>query len=98
MTIVVDPTRPRPLKTATGVSGEWKVVFSMGSDYFYFPSEQVTTAGEEVFFSDDEESSYFETAEILSDESFMRDVREGVEQMKRGKTVSWQQIKKELGL
>ena len=97
--------------TATGVSGE-RVIFSMGNEcsraawhrggsgeHFVVPPEQVNTAGEEVFFfSDDEESSYIETAEILSDESFMKDVREGIEQMKRGETISWEQVKKDLGL
>lgn len=39
-----------------------------------------------------------ETAEILRDKSFMEDVQEGIEQLTRGDTLSWQQVKKELDL
>ena len=42
------------------------------------------------------ESQWFETAEILSDESLMEDIREGIEQMERGETVSWEQVKEGL--
>lgn len=39
-----------------------------------------------------------ETLEIMHDEELMAAFREGVEALKRGETVAWEDVKRELGL
>ena len=42
--------------------------------------------------------SLAETIEILSDPETMREIAKGLEDYERGKSISWEKIKKDLGL
>ena len=42
--------------------------------------------------------SLVETLEILGDETLMRALRQSLKEARRGKTVSWEKAKRELGL
>ena len=42
--------------------------------------------------------SVVETMEIMSDPEMMAAFRQGVKEMKEGKTIPWEQVKRELGL
>ena len=44
------------------------------------------------------EDEAFETAEIMADHSLMLDLRESMDQMKSGDTVSWESLKEQLDL
>ncbi len=50
-----------------------------------------------VTISYEQMESLLETLEILADEEFTRQLKEGIQQDKEGKTVSWSEAKAELG-
>ncbi len=50
-----------------------------------------------VLMSVAEFESWKETNEILADKSLMRAIRKGEKEIKEGKTVSWEEVKKEFG-
>lgn len=39
-----------------------------------------------------------ETLEIMKDEDLMRSIRQGIREMEEGKTIPWEEVKKELNL
>jgi PHD/YefM family antitoxin component YafN of YafNO toxin-antitoxin module len=58
-----------------------------------------------VFFGDksllvpaDKAEALVETAEILADKALMEDIRQSMDEAKRGETVSWEEVKSQLGL
>ncbi len=51
-----------------------------------------------ILMSADEFDSWKETIEILSDEKLMKDIKEAEKEFKEGKTIPWEQVKKELNL
>ena len=46
----------------------------------------------------EEYETIVETLEILSDEDLMISLRQGIKEAKQGKTISWEQAKRKLGL
>lgn len=51
-----------------------------------------------VLMSAQEYESWKETNEILSDASLMRAIKEGEEDIKKGRVYDWEDVKKELGI
>lgn len=51
-----------------------------------------------VLISAAEYESWKETNEILSDSQLMKAIKEGEEDIKKGKVYDWEEVKKELGL
>ncbi|MBI2032131.1 MAG: type II toxin-antitoxin system Phd/YefM family antitoxin [Candidatus Levybacteria bacterium] len=51
-----------------------------------------------VIMSHAEFESWKETTEILSDPTLMKAIREGEKDIKKGKYVTWEELKKELNL
>jgi PHD/YefM family antitoxin component YafN of YafNO toxin-antitoxin module len=46
----------------------------------------------------DKAEALVETAEILADKALMEDIRQSMDEAKRGETVSWEEVKSQLGL
>ena len=42
--------------------------------------------------------SIMETLEVMADEEMMKALRQGIKEMKEGKTVPWEKVKEELGI
>lgn len=51
-----------------------------------------------VLISSDEYESWKETNDILSDPALVKAIGQGEKELKAGKGISWQKVKKELGL
>lgn len=51
-----------------------------------------------VVLSPEEVESWEETIEILSDKKLMKSLKEGEEDIEKGRTHDWEEVKKELGL
>ncbi|MEM7592770.1 MAG: type II toxin-antitoxin system Phd/YefM family antitoxin [Cyanobacteria bacterium P01_A01_bin.83] len=51
-----------------------------------------------ITFGVEQFESLMETIEIISDREFMRDLKQGIEEAKQGKTVSLEDLKTDLGL
>ncbi len=50
-----------------------------------------------VLMSSDQYESWKETKEILADKKLMRDIRQGEKEIKEGKGIPWEKVKKDLG-
>ena len=62
------------------------------------PSDTYKTLRETIDKLQEEIEGLLETLEILKDEETMTAFRRGVEDIKEGRVVSWEEVKKELGL
>lgn len=51
-----------------------------------------------VLLTEEDYEDMLETIDMLSDEEFMNDIREGIKDIEEGRTESWDAVKKELGL
>lgn len=51
-----------------------------------------------VLLTEDDYDDMLETIDILGDEEFMSGVREGIKDIEEGRTVNWEEVKKELDL
>lgn len=49
-----------------------------------------------ILISNDEYESLKETLEIMSDPKLMKDIKEGLEDIKAGRVTPWEEVKKEL--
>lgn len=50
-----------------------------------------------ILISHDEYESLKETLEIMSDPDLMRDIKDGLDDIKAGRVTPWEDVKKELG-
>ena len=59
----------------------------------------ITQDGQPVMIALDFEQfqSLLETIEVMSDQEFMTDLKEGIKQVERGETFTLEEVKKELG-
>ena len=51
-----------------------------------------------ITFGVEQFESLMETIEIISDQEFMADIKQGIEEAKRGETITLEQMKTDLGL
>lgn len=77
-------------------------------DNFYKLLEDVDTSGEKVaitnkgetkafLISPEELKSWEATLEVMSDIKLMKDIKKGLDEIKAGKIVSWEEVKKKAG-
>jgi PHD/YefM family antitoxin component YafN of YafNO toxin-antitoxin module len=62
------------------------------------PVVVLVNAREQRVLVKEDRASIRETAEILEDETAAASVRKGIKQLKQGKTIPWEQVKRDLGL
>ncbi len=65
----------------------------------YFDRCIITRHGkpEAVILSEEDYESLLETLDILSDQKLMKDIKKAEEQLRKGKGVPWEKVKKKLG-
>lgn len=64
----------------------------------YFDRYVITRHGkpEAVLLSEEDYESLLETLDILSDKKLMKDIKKAKEEIRKGKVVSWEKLKKKL--
>jgi len=65
----------------------------------YFDRYVITRRGrpEAVMLSEEDYESLIETLDILSDQKLMRGIEKSVQDLRKGKGISWEKAKKKLG-
>lgn len=65
----------------------------------YFDRCIITRHGkpEAVMLSEEDYESLLETLDILSDEKLMKDIKKAEEDLRKGKGIPWEKVKKKLG-
>ena len=65
----------------------------------YFDRYVITRHGkpEAVMLSEEDYESLLETLDILSDQKLMKDIKKSREELRKGKGIPWEKLKKKLG-